>query len=144
MTPEFYGYGVSSQKLKSEAGSKKDQKPSFTEHLFHRMPPNLDRHLIIISSQEKSECIWEGVIVDETLFLRGNGLEHTDLKESFVAIIELAEQWLKCNTLVVCLDKKSPHLSTLIRSFFYVGFELVTPGTYNHNSGDFILVGMEL
>src|SRR4051812_46540343 len=86
MTPEFngYGYGVSSQKLKSEAGSNKDHKPSFVEQVFHRMPPNLDRHLIIISSQEKSECIWEGVIIDETLFLRGKGLEHTDLKERYL------------------------------------------------------------
>src|SRR3954447_17921347 len=85
MTPEFNynGYGVSSQKLKSETGSNKNHKPSFSEQIFHRMPPNLDRHLIIISSQEKSECIWEGVIIDETLFLRGNGLEHTELKKRY-------------------------------------------------------------
>lgn len=78
MTPEFNGYGVSSQKSKGEASK---NKPSFAD-VFPKMPSNLD-HLIIISSQKKNECIWEGVIIDETLFLRGHDLEHTDLKERY-------------------------------------------------------------
>ncbi|RGB32052.1 ornithine decarboxylase antizyme-domain-containing protein [Rhizophagus diaphanus] len=107
-----------------------------------------DRELIIISESLPS---WSGITMDNTLFLRGNGLEHISsleydsLKESIVAVIELAEELLKCDTLVICLDRndKNSCLSTLIRSFFYFGFELVPPGTYNH-SNEFILVGMEL
>jgi hypothetical protein len=83
MTPEFInGYGVSSQKLRSEASSKDRNKPSFAE-VFHGMPQNLHRSLIITLTQEKGECIWEGVIIDDTLFLRGNALEHADLKERY-------------------------------------------------------------
>jgi len=116
-----------------------------------RHPIKNDRELIIISGQETTPT-WSGIItIDNTLFLRGNGLEHVSsleydsLKESIVAVIELAEESLKCDTLVICLDRndKNSCLSTLIRSFFYFGFELVPPNTYNH-SKEFILVGMEL
>lgn len=117
-------------------------------------PIKNDRKLIIIPGQETTQSFpsWDGIItIDNTLFLRGNGLEHVSsleydsLKESIVAVIELAEELLKCDTLVICLDRndKNSCLSTLIRSFFYFGFELVPPGTYNH-SNEFILVGMEL
>ncbi|GBB88454.1 hypothetical protein RclHR1_00150050 [Rhizophagus clarus] len=123
------------------------------EGIFRNKIKN-DRELIIISAKEKTP-IWRGFTTiddDNTLFLRGNDFEHVSsleydsLKESLVAVIELAEESLKCDTIVICLDrndKNSCHLSTLIRCFFYLGFELVPPKTYNH-SNEFILVGMEL
>ncbi|RIA91992.1 hypothetical protein C1645_736664 [Glomus cerebriforme] len=132
MTPEFL--------LNSflEAG-KTRYKP--LDHIFRNQMKNVDRHLIILSTEKT--CIWNGIITrDNTLFLKGNGFEYDSLKESIVAIIELAEEWLKVGTLVICLDKGSCNLVNLIRSFFYFGFELVAPNTYNH-SNEFILVGME-
>ncbi|CAB4391911.1 unnamed protein product [Rhizophagus irregularis] len=107
-----------------------------------RHPIKIDRELIIIQDTTPT---WSGIIKNNTLFLRVSSLEYDSLKESIVAVIELAEELLKCDTLVICLDRndKNSSLSTLIRSFFYFGFELVPPGTYNH-SNEFILVGMEL
>ncbi|CAB4404935.1 unnamed protein product [Rhizophagus irregularis] len=109
-----------------------------------RHPIKIDRELIIIPEQDTTPT-WSGIIKNNTLFLRVSSLEYDSLKESIVAVIELAEELLKCDTLVICLDRndKNSSLSTLIRSFFYFGFELVPPGTYNH-SNEFILVGMEL
>jgi len=134
MTPEF---SITSSYL-PENGKSSKYKP--LETVFRRKTEN-DRHLRIISPEEKT-CIWDGIIMDNTLFLRDNGLEHVSLKESIVALIELTEEYLQCNTLVICLDKNNPILSTLIRCLFYFGFELVSPDTYNH-SNEFILVGME-
>ncbi|RIB04873.1 acyl-CoA N-acyltransferase [Gigaspora rosea] len=118
----------------------KKKTSSFIEQVF-RGPAQIDSHLTIFSPQQH-DCKWEGFVMNSVLFLKGNGV--VELKESIVAILELAEECLKCDSLVVCLDKKYPQLSTLIRSFLYVGFELVLPGTFNHLNDDFLLVGIEL
>ncbi|KAF0492646.1 ornithine decarboxylase antizyme [Gigaspora margarita] len=117
------------------------KKSSFIEQVFRGgAPAQIDSHLTIFSPQQH-DCKWEGFVMNSVLFLKGNGV--VELKESIVAILELAEECLKCDSLVVCLDKKYPQLPTIIRSFLYVGFELVLPGTFSH-SNDFLLVGMEL
>lgn len=131
---------------KNKGSIKKNRKPSFFEQVFRGVTTNVDRYLTIISSHDKYECVWEGFVMDGTLFLRGNAMESVNLKkESIVAVIELAEECLKCHSLVVCFEKEkqSSNLSMITRIFLYIGFEIVAPGTFNH-SNDFILVGMEL
>ncbi|CAG8533092.1 13177_t:CDS:2, partial [Racocetra persica] len=129
----------------------KKKQATFVEQVFRGggAPASIDLYLTITSVQQvqQHDYKWEGFVMNSmnsVLFLKDNGLNVVELKESIVAVLELAEECLKCNSVVVCLDKKSPHLSTLIRGFLYVGFELVMPGTFNHNSNDFLLVGMEL
>ncbi|CAG8783497.1 2857_t:CDS:2 [Dentiscutata erythropus] len=133
MTPEFFLNLEEQGFLTRDSG----------KQVFRGGAPHIDYFLTIVSVQQH-DCKWEGFVMNRVLFLKGHGLNVVELKESIVAILELAEECLKCNSLVVCLDKKCTHLSTLIRSFLYVGFELVLPGTFNHNSSDFLLVGMEL
>ncbi|PKY55686.1 hypothetical protein RhiirA4_410726, partial [Rhizophagus irregularis] len=125
-------------------GGVPDTTPAFLLNPSNPSNPSRNlRELIIIPEQDTTPT-WSGIIKNNTLFLRVSSLEYDSLKESIVAVIELAEELLKCDTLVICLDRndKNSSLSTLIRSFFYFGFELVPPGTYNH-SNEFILVGME-
>ncbi|CAG8527908.1 11151_t:CDS:2 [Ambispora leptoticha] len=107
-------------------------------------PAPIDMILTIVSTQPKSEYAWKGFVMNETLFLKGSGLGDVDLRESIVAVLELAEECLKCCSLVVCLDKKDPQLTTLIRTFMYVGFESCDPRVFNHDTEKFMLVGMEL
>ncbi|CAG8484376.1 14469_t:CDS:2 [Acaulospora morrowiae] len=135
MTPEFFLNPGEHNTLSF------DKTSSFTKNFFRGVPTKVDQ-VNIISLHDPQNCIWEGFVMDGIFFLGGN----IELKERMVSIIELAEESLKCNSLVVCLDKKLPNISTVIRDFFYVGFELVWPGTidHNHNSNDYILVGMEL
>ncbi|KAJ3068321.1 hypothetical protein HDU98_008485 [Podochytrium sp. JEL0797] len=61
-------------------------------------------------------------------------------RESVVAVLELAEDVLGVQSLVVCLDKDREDLATLIRSFLFVGFELVHPSVYDATN-KFVLVG---
>ncbi|CAG8731757.1 15507_t:CDS:2, partial [Gigaspora rosea] len=142
----------------------KKKTSSFIEQVF-RGPAQIDSHLTIFSPQQH-DCKWEGFVIyfsprslhaivlvyvdNEAIkvMLYENYDSHSVLTSFdfriIVAILELAEECLKCDSLVVCLDKKYPQLSTLIRSFLYVGFELVLPGTFNHLNDDFLLVGIEL
>lgn len=136
MTPEFFLNLGEHNVLAYDCNSKTS---SFVNKFFRGVPAIVD-HITIISTHDPQNCRWEGFVKDGIFFLEGN----VELKERMVSIIELSEECLKCNSLVVCLDKKFPNLSTFIRDFLYVGFELVWPGTVDHNSNEYILVGMEL
>ncbi|KAG9306225.1 hypothetical protein G9A89_016129 [Geosiphon pyriformis] len=107
-------------------------------------PAHIDTLLTIVSTQPKSEYAWEGFVMNGTLFLKGNGLDNVDLRESIVAVLELAEECLKCRSLVVCLEKNDPQLANLIRTFMYIGFETCIPNIFDHDNERFMLVGMEL
>lgn len=60
-------------------------------------------------------------------------------------MIELAEEKTGCNALIVSIDRKNykDSLSTIIRAFMYLGFEMVDPTIYGQEPG-YVLVGYEL
>ncbi|KAI8081985.1 uncharacterized protein B0P05DRAFT_538895 [Gilbertella persicaria] len=59
-------------------------------------------------------------------------------------LIELAEEKTGCHALVVWIDKHQykDSLSTILRAFMYLGFEMVVPGVYGQEPG-YVLVGYE-
>ncbi|KAI8373738.1 hypothetical protein BD560DRAFT_394195 [Blakeslea trispora] len=59
-------------------------------------------------------------------------------------LIELAEEKTGCHALVVWIDKHEykQSLSTILRAFMYLGFEMVDPCVYGQEPG-YILVGYE-
>lgn len=60
-------------------------------------------------------------------------------------LIELAEEKTGCNALIVSIDRKNykDSLSTIIRAFMYLGFEMIDPTIYGQEPG-YVLVGYEL
>ncbi|KAI9468971.1 MAG: hypothetical protein EXX96DRAFT_99983 [Benjaminiella poitrasii] len=60
-------------------------------------------------------------------------------------LIELAEAKTGCSGLVVCISKQQykDNLSTILRAFMYLGFEMINPTIYGQESG-YVLVGYEL
>lgn len=48
-----------------------------------------------------------------------------EFKESLLALLELAENVLKCDYLYVCLEKTRSDLANLVHAFLYVGFNVV-------------------
>ncbi|GAA5805396.1 hypothetical protein HPULCUR_010912 [Helicostylum pulchrum] len=60
-------------------------------------------------------------------------------------LIELAEEKTGCSTLVISIDRRNykDSLSTVLRAFMYLGFEMVNPSIYGQEPG-FVLVGYEL
>ncbi|KAG2194993.1 hypothetical protein INT46_008880 [Mucor plumbeus] len=60
-------------------------------------------------------------------------------------LIELAEEKTGCSALVVSIDRHNykDTLSTMLRAFMYLGFEMIDPAIYGQETG-YILVGYEL
>lgn len=60
-------------------------------------------------------------------------------------LIELAEEKTGCSALIVSIDRRNykDSLSTMLRAFMYLGFEMVDPAIYGQEPG-YVLVGYEL
>ncbi|CEP20077.1 hypothetical protein [Parasitella parasitica] len=60
-------------------------------------------------------------------------------------LIELAEEKTGCSALVVAIDRHDykDTLSTVLRAFMYLGFEMIDPAIYGQETG-YVLVGYEL
>ncbi|KAF1802431.1 hypothetical protein V8B55DRAFT_1352540 [Mucor lusitanicus] len=60
-------------------------------------------------------------------------------------LIELAEEKTGCSALVVSIDRHNykDTLSTMLRAFMYLGFEMIDPAIYGQEAG-YVLVGYEL
>ncbi|KAI8644309.1 hypothetical protein BD408DRAFT_401249 [Parasitella parasitica] len=60
-------------------------------------------------------------------------------------LIELAEEKTGCSALVVAVDRHDykDTLSTMLRAFMYLGFEMIDPAVYGQETG-YVLVGYEL
>lgn len=92
---------------------------------------------------------WEAVIVDNTLFIRvpeqaaeweADGF---GFREAVLAVMELSEGVLNCESMVLVLQKDRNDIAFLLRSFMLCGFELVHPKVYQFNS-NLLLVGCSL
>lgn len=91
---------------------------------------------------------WEGVVLKlpgkpTTLYVRGKGAETVQLRESIVALLDLAEEHLGCSAFVIALERKSPALAGLIHSLMYVSGTVVTKPPFPVAS-EYVLVGIEI
>jgi len=83
------------------------------------------------------------VVVGRTLYVDGKGLENVQLRESIVAMLDLAGEQLSCQALIVALDKSLPTLGMLLHSLMYVGGNVVTRAPFEIDPS-FVLVGIEV
>ncbi|KAF9957449.1 hypothetical protein BGZ72_001826 [Mortierella alpina] len=103
----------------------------------------VDATLTITSNDSKMNT-WFGFKSEGALYLRGNGWDDMDIRESVVAALDLAEEQLECTVVYLCLEKSNPHLSKLVRALMYAGFEAVHPGVLAHADSKYLVLGMEL
>jgi len=98
--------------------------------------------------------IWNGVILElppkqkggqckRTLYVNGQGAENVQLRESIVALLDLADEHFGCSAFVIALDRSSPALADLLHSLMYVGGTVVTSPPFALNPS-YVLVGMEM
>ncbi|KAF9154405.1 hypothetical protein BG015_001028 [Linnemannia schmuckeri] len=69
----------------------------------------VDATLTITSNDAKMNT-WFGFKSNGALYLRGDGWDDMDIRESIVAALELAEEQLECTSVYLCLEKSNPHL----------------------------------
>jgi hypothetical protein len=74
---------------------------------------------------------WDTLLIGKTLFIEiPSDILPEGSKESFIAVLEHAEEELGCSKVIVCFNKKRDDRECLIRTFMFLGFVLVAPGTH--------------
>jgi len=91
---------------------------------------------------------FEGVVLElpgkpRTLYVDGKSAESVSVRESIVALLDLAEESLRCSVLIIVLERSSSDLAALLHSLMYVGGTVVTKPVYQVNPA-FVLVGLEI
>jgi hypothetical protein len=92
--------------------------------------------------------VFDGVILDlpgkpKTLYIDGKNAQHFSLRESIVALLDLADEQLDCAALVIALEKSTKDLGGLLHSLMYVGGSVVTKPPF-HVDPVYVLVGLEI
>ena len=99
---------------------------------------------LMITSNDQNMNTWFGFVSEGALFLKGNGWDSTDIRESVVAALDLAEEQLGCQALYLCLEKSNPNLATLVRTLMYAGFEMVHPSVLPDADPKYLVLGMDI
>ncbi|KAF9429221.1 hypothetical protein BGZ76_001645 [Entomortierella beljakovae] len=99
---------------------------------------------LTITSNDSKQNTWLGFKSEGALYLKGNGWDDMDIRESVVAALDLAEEQFECEVVYLCLEKSNPYLAKLVRALMYAGFEVVTPGILEHADPKYLVLGMEL
>jgi len=91
---------------------------------------------------------FEGIVLElpgtlKTLYVDGKSAESVNLRESIVALLDLADESLECTSLIIVLDRTSPNLGSILHSLMYVGGNVVTKPPYQVDPA-FVLVGLEV
>jgi hypothetical protein len=91
---------------------------------------------------------FDGVVLSmpgqpKVLYVDGKSAQSVNLRESIVALLDLADESLQCSALVIVLDRGSPSLGTVLHSLMYVGGTVVTKPIFEVASS-LVLVGMEI
>ncbi|KAI0769657.1 ornithine decarboxylase antizyme-domain-containing protein [Trametes elegans] len=91
---------------------------------------------------------FEGVVLSlpntpKTFYVDGKCAADVNLRESIVALLDLADEQLECNALVIALERSSPALGELLHSLMYVGGTVVTKPPFPVDPA-YVLVGMEI
>ncbi|KAK0241900.1 ornithine decarboxylase antizyme-domain-containing protein [Armillaria nabsnona] len=91
---------------------------------------------------------FSGVVLElpgkpKTLYVDGKSAQSVSLRESVVALLDLADEQLACSALVIVLERSSPTLGQLLHSLMYVGGSVVTKPPFEVDPA-FVLVGLEI
>lgn len=123
----------------------------FGDRLFGRDKSNVDfqEKTFDIKVAENTICTWHTVVCDQTMFVFvPDNLSELGSKESFVSLLEIAEEDLGCSFVVGCIGADSTEKLAHMRTFTYMGFEIVNPShSILHlidNESGFIFLGSEL
>jgi len=82
-----------------------------------------------VSLTDCMQVHWETILANGKLFVEvPNGILPDGSKESFVTLLEYAEEELKCSHVIVCFKKSRSDRASLVRTFMFLGFSAVAPG----------------
>lgn len=83
-----------------------------------------------ISLADALHVTWDTLLIDRKLYIEvPTGILPDGSKESFVTLLEYAEEVLKCSHVIVCFKKTRTDRASLVRTFMFLGFAVVAPGS---------------
>ncbi|KAF9241635.1 ornithine decarboxylase antizyme-domain-containing protein [Melanogaster broomeanus] len=102
----------------------------------------------VVVSAPNMGASFDGVVLElpgkpKTLYVDGKNAPAVSLRESIVALLDLADEQLQCSALVIVLDKLFNGLNELLHSLMYVGGNIVAKPPFQVNPA-YILVGLEI
>ncbi|XP_042329174.1 LOW QUALITY PROTEIN: ornithine decarboxylase antizyme 2 [Sceloporus undulatus] len=72
---------------------------------------------------------WDAVLSNQSLFVEiPDGLLADGSKEGLLALLEFAEEKMKANYVFICFRKSREDRAPLLKTFSFLGFEIVRPG----------------
>lgn len=78
---------------------------------------------------ENTVTRWEAVVQGGTIYLRMPGVLQSGSKESFMLLLDFAEERLGCTNCIICVLKSRSDRATLLRTFMFMGFQLLPPNS---------------
>lgn len=91
---------------------------------------------------------FDGIVLElpgkpKTLYVDGKSAQSISIRESIVALLDLADESLECSALVIVLERSSPSLGKILHSLMYVGGTVVTKPPFEVDPA-FVLVGLDI
>uniref|UniRef100_A0A8D1C5H5 Ornithine decarboxylase antizyme 2 n=2 Tax=Artiodactyla TaxID=91561 RepID=A0A8D1C5H5_PIG len=112
----------------SDLISSQDEKLTVTQDL----PVNDGKPHIVHFQYEVTEVkvsSWDAVLSSQSLFVEiPDGLLADGSKEGLLALLEFAEEKMKVNYVFICFRKGREDRAPLLKTFSFLGFEIVRPG----------------
>ncbi|KAM8861213.1 ornithine decarboxylase antizyme 2a [Synchiropus picturatus] len=105
----------------------KDEKLTVTQAALESGEPSFLHFRYQVS--ERRSASWDTTLSDECLFLKipaGQLVEGS--KEGLTALLEFSEEKLKVSSVFLWFHKNRGDLLSIIKTFHYMGFEIVKPG----------------
>ncbi|XP_063544709.1 LOW QUALITY PROTEIN: ornithine decarboxylase antizyme [Cydia strobilella] len=89
-----------------------------------RQPVKIDFKIFLT---ENTVTRWEAVVQGNTMFLRLPGVLQAGSKESFMLLLDFAEERLHVAHCIICVLKSRGDRATLLRTFMFMGFSPLPP-----------------
>jgi hypothetical protein len=111
----------------SESDDDDDEDDLISQIVSQKSPT---RMMIKLHVTDKICSNWDSVLDHDTNILYvalPKQLTHEASKQSFLSLLEFAEEKLDCNGVVLCIRKDRPDRQNLTRTFLFLGFSPLNP-----------------
>lgn len=115
-------------KQNDDTSSESDSEDDLISQIVTQKSPT--RITIKLHVTDKISSSWDSVLDHDTNILYvalPKQLTHEASKQSFLSLLEFAEEKLDCDGVVLCIRKDRPDRANLVKTFLFLGFSPLNP-----------------